>query len=237
MNTRFMEELPKHLSELDLAGSEDDEMEDNIPEDYEEGYDADDDDDEEDLALFLAESAAQADRRILAVLDEVDKIRKEQQREFNSVGSHVASVTKVSLGQHQKEVIDPGGEQRQSKRKREGPRDGISNHVTRTLKDGTIVRGKQGATFAGFIPRSRIPKQAPILRLARNGQKPPTPELTSKTTSTTALDDSALTTSTEDIGVQRADSTSTKRDFSDSSSDNSLSQISPLPKRIKPNPE
>ncbi len=35
MNTRFMEELPKHLSELDLAGSEDDEMEDNIPEDYE----------------------------------------------------------------------------------------------------------------------------------------------------------------------------------------------------------
>ncbi|KAK5631294.1 hypothetical protein RRF57_007008 [Xylaria bambusicola] len=40
--------------------------------------------------------------------------------------------------------------------KREGPRDGISNHVTRTLKDGTIIKGKQGATFAGFTPPGRI---------------------------------------------------------------------------------
>ncbi|KAI0441271.1 hypothetical protein F4803DRAFT_524037 [Xylaria telfairii] len=31
----------------------------------------------------------------------------------------------------------------------------ISTHPTRTLRDGTIVRGVQGATFAGFIPPGR----------------------------------------------------------------------------------
>ncbi|KAI3328054.1 hypothetical protein HD806DRAFT_549907 [Xylariaceae sp. AK1471] len=33
-----------------------------------------------------------------------------------------------------------------------GPRDGISKHATRTLRDGTVIRGTEGATFAGFIP-------------------------------------------------------------------------------------
>ncbi|KAI1179638.1 hypothetical protein F4777DRAFT_574945 [Nemania sp. FL0916] len=29
---------------------------------------------------------------------------------------------------------------------------GISNHEVRTLKDGTVIRGRPGVTFAGFIP-------------------------------------------------------------------------------------
>ncbi|KAI1117399.1 hypothetical protein F5Y14DRAFT_347318 [Nemania sp. NC0429] len=39
---------------------------------------------------------------------------------------------------------------------------GISNHECRILRDGTIIRGKQGATFAGFVPNSRTsPRTAP----------------------------------------------------------------------------
>ncbi|KAI0452557.1 hypothetical protein F5B21DRAFT_482788 [Xylaria acuta] len=34
-----------------------------------------------------------------------------------------------------------------------------SGHATRMLRDGTIVRGKQGATFAGFIPPNQAPRR------------------------------------------------------------------------------
>ncbi|KAI0418722.1 hypothetical protein F5X98DRAFT_337109 [Xylaria grammica] len=53
---------------------------------------------------------------------------------------------------------------------------GISRHVTRTLKDGTIVIGKQGVTFAGFIPpHGRTQKPASPPKEKSTGARPPGP--------------------------------------------------------------
>ncbi|KAI1156499.1 hypothetical protein F4825DRAFT_446351 [Nemania diffusa] len=38
---------------------------------------------------------------------------------------------------------------------------GISQHETRFLKDGTMIRGRQGATFGGFVPPCRLPPMVP----------------------------------------------------------------------------
>ncbi|KAI1428019.1 hypothetical protein F5Y12DRAFT_791172 [Xylaria sp. FL1777] len=109
------------------------------------------------------------------------------------------------------------------RKEREGPCDGISNHETRTLKDGTIVKGKQGVTFAGFIP-PRAQKQEPELRPAGEIIELPTPESlppepASETPLTMAPEHPALMTPSKDCGVQSPDSTSVKRKYSDSSSD------------------
>ncbi|KAI0432909.1 hypothetical protein F5Y09DRAFT_300762 [Xylaria sp. FL1042] len=81
---------------------------------------------------------------------------------------------------------------------------------TYTLKDGTIVKGKQGVTFAGFIPPPpRAPKETPATNPMRETPKPPDTKspvlrLTSKTPLTMAPDRSALKTSKEDRAVQTA---------------------------------
>ncbi|TGJ82837.1 hypothetical protein E0Z10_g5926 [Xylaria hypoxylon] len=110
---------------------------------------------------------------------------------------------------------DPAKEQGKSKKKREGPRYGISSHVIRTLKDGTVVRGKQGATFAGFIPYSRTDRQAPPSERAPAPSSdslspPPSSEFETSESSlesgseyaqTTTEDDSAVMNSPKDAGV------------------------------------
>ncbi|KAI1167322.1 hypothetical protein F5B18DRAFT_484650 [Nemania serpens] len=52
---------------------------------------------------------------------------------------------------------------------------GISNHEARILRDGTIIRGKQGATFAGFVPSSRTSSRVPPPPPDRSLSPPPPP--------------------------------------------------------------
>lgn len=53
---------------------------------------------------------------------------------------------------------------------------GISNHECRMLRDGTLIRGKQGATFAGFVPGSRTPSRVPPPPYRSPAPSPPPPE-------------------------------------------------------------
>jgi hypothetical protein len=117
-----------------------------------------------------------------------------------------------------------------------GPRDGISNHATRTLRDGTIIRGTEGATFAGFIPPRRI---------IREQTKPATPTPTPSPRPRYRLGFQHIgpaATSTAGLGEPSSDTTTIDQQATDSSKrafpqaeDSSRDSPSPT-KKIKPSP-
>ncbi|KAI8624038.1 hypothetical protein F5Y19DRAFT_481058 [Xylariaceae sp. FL1651] len=100
-----------------------------------------------------------------------------------------------------------------------GPREGISNHATRTLRDGTIVRGSQGVSFAGFIPGSRI--QRPTRATAPS----PSPEPSPRHVSAAAASTTGLRAQAPDVSPDnsRQVAGSNKRAVSEGSSDICLS--------------
>ncbi|KAI1354192.1 hypothetical protein F5Y01DRAFT_24570 [Xylaria sp. FL0043] len=80
-----------------------------------------------------------------------------------------------------------------------------------TLKDGTIVRGKRGVTFAGFIAPSQVPKGTPEASRMRGRRDPANPrfmmpELPLKTRLSIAQGQSAVERAARDTAVQPADS-------------------------------
>ncbi|KAI1275803.1 hypothetical protein F5Y07DRAFT_400116 [Xylaria sp. FL0933] len=102
-----------------------------------------------------------------------------------------------------------------ARKERERPRD-RNPHPTDyatynyTLKDGTIVKGKRGVTFAGFIAPSQVPKGTPEASRMRERRDPANPrfmmpELPLKTRLSIAQGQSAVERAARDTAVQPAD--------------------------------